>query len=287
MLNDRLIAVSRGPLLFGVRARVSGMLLAVLAMVMAPGVAMAQASNDGCSTAIPIGSVSVTGSNAGATTGPDPVPACAPMTGDVWFSWTAPCNGSYTASTCAPATNFGTVVAVWSAPSGCAGLVPIGCSDVCIAGPHAGAAVTFVAVVGVAYVVSVGGNGGGFGTFELSLTLGAAMSLTFVGGATGGSLGYFVADGPANGTVFVAVTLNAGQFPFGWFLGIDIGWLDLIYQLSTGWPFVAALQPCGTAQAGPFSGLPSGLSVYAVAVALPLGGTVPVATSLPAIGLVP
>jgi hypothetical protein len=247
----------------------------------------AQAVNDACAAATSInGPAPILGSNVGATTGPDPVPACAPMTDDVWYAWTAPCNGTYTASTCAAATNFGTVLAVWGAPSFCTNLVPIACSDVCIAGPHLGAAVTFQATVGSAYRISVGANGVGSGTFELSIALGSAMSLTFFGGGTG-SLGWFVAEGPANGIAFVAITLNPGQFPFGWFLGIDIGWLELLNELSSGWPFVLALQPCGSAQVGPFVGLPTGLQAYGVAVGLPPGSTVPAAISAPVIGVVP
>jgi hypothetical protein len=246
----------------------------------------AQVSNDTCATAVALTGIAVAGTNVGATTGPDPLPGCAPMTGDVWYAWTAPCSGTYTASTCAAATSFSTIVAVWGSSGSCATLLPLACSDVCSAGAFQGASATFQAVTGGLYYVSVGGNSGTTGAFELSLTLGAAMSVAFFDSGPG-TLGYAVSEGPGNGTAFVAITLNQGNFPVGWFLGLDIAWLELINELSAGYPFVVPLQPCGAAVVGPFAGLPPGLVVFGVGLALPPGGTVPTATSLPTFGMVP
>ena len=58
-------------------------------------------ANNTCATAIPIGNTVILGSNVGATTGPDPLPSCQTVTGDVWYSWVAPCNGAWTVSTVA------------------------------------------------------------------------------------------------------------------------------------------------------------------------------------------
>jgi hypothetical protein len=261
-----------------------------LLMVLATALALswcasapAQVANDNCATAIPITATVTGATNVGATLGPDPVPTCPTMTGDVWYSWVAPCNGAYTASTCGGSTNFSTIVAVWT--GACGGLTQVGCSDVCVSGALQGASVTFMAIVGTAYRISVGGNSGATGTFDLSLTLGAGMSLGFFHGGPG-SMGYFITEGPTVGTAFVAITLTAGQFPAGWFLGLDIAWIDLLNELTIGYPFVLPLQLCGNAQVGPVTGLPSGLQVFAVALALPPGGTIPTATTLPVVGVV-
>jgi hypothetical protein len=245
-----------------------------------------QIANDTCVTAIPVTGASIIGTNVGATTGPDPLPACSIPTGDVWYSWVAPCSGTYTASTCAVITNFPTIVAIWHGIAGCGSLIQVTCSDVCAAGAFSGASTAFLANAGAVYFVSVAGNFGASGTFELTLALGASMTLSFFDGGPG-SLGYLVNEGPGSGTSFVAMTQNAGVFPLGWFLGIDIGWLELMSQLSVGFPFVTVLQPCGLAIVGPVFGLPSGLTVYAVGIALPQGGSIPTATTLPVVGVVP
>jgi len=245
-----------------------------------------QVANDTCATAIPIASAAVVGTNVGATAGPDPLPTCLTMTGDVWYSFTPPCSGLYTVSTCAAATTFGTIVAVWDGAAGCGGLSLLACSDVCVAGAFSGASCTVSLTVGHAYFVSVGGNGGSTGTFGLSLTLGAAMTLSFFTQGPG-SLGYFITDGPDSGTAFVAITANAGSFPFGWFYGIDIHWVELINEISAGYPFLNLLLPCGMVVVGPFTGLPSGLVLYAVGLGIQAGASVPSFATTPLTGSVP
>jgi hypothetical protein len=245
-----------------------------------------QVPNDTCATSILIAGTSVSGTNVGASTGPDPLPPCATVSGDVWYAWVAPCNATYTASTCAAATNFATIVAVWDGAASCGSLVPVACSDLCTSGAFQGAAASFVATAGTVYFISVGGISGNAGGFELSITSGVAMTLLFFSNGSG-TLGYSIIEGPASGTAFVAMTVNQGGFPFGWFLGIDIGWLELMGQLSFGFPFVTPLSSCGLAVVGPAFGLPTGLQIFAVGVALPPAGTVPSATTLPTIGVVP
>jgi hypothetical protein len=75
---------------------------------------------------------------------------------------------------------------------------------------------------------------------------------------------------PPGGSYFLAVTLNAGAFPGGWFFGIDIGGTELASELLSGFPFSGSLSSAGTCSAGgtatigQFCGAPSGLTVYAV-----------------------
>lgn len=243
-------------------------------------------ANDTCAAAIPIGNAVVIGSNVGATAGTDPLPSCQTVTGDVWYSWVAPCNGTWTVSTCAAATDFATVVSVWDGSAGCGSLTELACSDVCAAGPFLGSSASFMPATGTLYLISVGGNSGAAGNFALSVSLGASMSVSFFSNGPG-ALGYIVTQGPVNGTAFVAITLQAGIFPFGWFFGVDIQWVELLNEISTGYPFMVPLQPCGWAVVGPFAGLPPGLTLYAVGLGLPLGGSIPSATTLPVIGVVP
>jgi hypothetical protein len=257
-----------------------------LTLVLVACAALGQAPNDACVTASATTGGPLLGSNAGATTGPDPVPLCAAMTGDVWYSFTAPCAGVYTASTCAAVTTFATAVAVWSAAAGCGSLVELACSDACGTGAYLGASATFSTVAGTTYLISVGGNAGTSGVFELSVTLGAAMSVAFFSSGPG-SLGYAVSQGPGGGFAFVAMTLNAGQFPLGWFYGIDIGWVELMNEIAIGFPFLTPLQPCGQAVVGPAFGLPSGLQIHAVGLGLLPGATIPTVSTFPALGVVP
>jgi hypothetical protein len=246
----------------------------------------AQAPNDACAGAVPITGSPLVASNAGATTGPDPIPSCSSMTGDVWFSFVPPCTGTYTASTCAAPTTFGTVVAIWDGTGGCGALAEIACSDLCSSGAFLGASAAAVLNAGQPYFISVGGTLGITGTFGLSVTLGAAMTLSFFSSGSG-TLGYVITGGPATGTAFVALTAHAGSFPLGWFYGVDLFWSELIYEISVGFPFITTLQPCGLVAVGPYPGLPSGLTLYGVALGLPLGGTIPVAFTLPVVGVVP
>jgi hypothetical protein len=75
------------------------------------------------------------------------------------------------------------------------------------------------------------------------------------------------------------VTTNGGAFPYGWFYGIDISVADLSNELAAGPPFSGPLTACGTY--GPFGPLPTGLTVYAVALGTPTAGGFPTIVSSP------
>jgi hypothetical protein len=247
----------------------------IVALVVA-STARGQAANDHCSAATPIGPGTTVGTNVGATTGPDPLGGCIGPGADVWYVFVAPCNGPWAASTCGPSTTIDTVLTVWDGSAGCGALLPVLCNDDFCGPPFSPSAsyVTFESVAGTTYFVSVAGYLAEEGAFELTLEA-IATELHFF--STGpGTIGYHVDGGPPAGTVFTAITLNLGFFPYGWFHGIDIDWPGLVSELSTGFPFVVPVGPvCGDVTVGPFSGLPAGLTVYGVSIGLPVGSSFP------------
>ncbi|HYC77070.1 MAG TPA: hypothetical protein VEI02_05520, partial [Planctomycetota bacterium] len=81
-----------------------------------------------------------------------------------------------------------------------------------------------------------------------------------------GSLQVNINNGTPNAPYFMAVALAAGAFPNGWFFGVDIPLNDLVNEYIAGPPFIGLLDASGNFQFGPFPGLPSGLTLYAVAV---------------------
>src|SRR5262249_46681970 len=128
------------------------------------------------------------------------------------------------------------------------------------------------------------------GGFTLTLTAAPPppITLTFFNSGPG-TLGYTVNYGPLNGTAFTAVTTIAGAFPNGWLHGVDMPINDLLSQWAQGFPFVLPLgAPCNSATAGPFAGLPPGLTAYAVSIGLPAGGAlIPTGFSNPVTATVP
>jgi hypothetical protein len=268
--------IARGPVL----------VVAALVAVATARVDAQAPANDTCAAAVPIAEGAVVlSSNALATIGPDPL-ACNGGS-DVWYSFVPNCSAQYLASTCAAGTSFDTVLSVWSAVAGCGALTLVSCSDnnCPLAGSAPASRISFTAMAGAVYFVSVGGKFGATGAFSLQVTMTPVMTLAFFN-AGPGTLGYHV-TGPSNGVFFAAITLNAGAFPFGWFYGIDMPLFDILYQFNFGPPFVGSFSACGTATVGPAVGLPPGLSVYAVALGFVAGAQTPGFFSNPTVGTVP
>lgn len=257
----------------------------VLAFLTSPNVP----SNNNCAGAIPMSMIwAESGETFGATSGPDPVGSCGAMGRDVWYSFTAPACGSYTLSTCGGA-DFDTVIAVWQGT--CGALTQIACNDdnCTTAGFGLTSSVTFAGVGGTTYYVSLGGFAGAAGSYSLSFSAGgpAPMSLAFFNNGPG-TIGYAVSNGPASGLAFTALTLAGGAYPNGWFYGIDIAVPDLLSQWSLGFPFVTALgAACTTTTIGPFSGVPTGLTLFGVTVAVSSPGSTVASVSAPATATVP
>jgi hypothetical protein len=255
-------------------------------MVLAGACARAQVPNDTCATAIAINQgVAVSGTNVGASTGPNPV-ACN-ATNDVWYSIVLPCGAQYLASTCNPGTGFDTTLSVWNGAGGCNALTLVGCNDnnCAVSGQTSASRVTFTGGAGGLYYVAVGGKGTTTGAFTLKVDLVTVMTLSFFDLGPG-TLGYHV-SGPALGTYFMAASLTAGAFPFGWFYGIDLPLADIVTEYNAGPPFVGSLSLCGQATFGPVGGLPPGLTVYAVALGFLAGSPMPNYASNPTMATVP
>jgi hypothetical protein len=129
------------------------------------------------------------------------------------------------------------------------------------------------AVSGSAYIDNIV-----FGSAQPSCPVpcfGGTPTLTFSSPLGNGSVQADMSGLPGFGTYFLAVTLNAGAFPGGWFYGIDISMPDLVNEINAGFPFMGPVGPCGASTVGPFGGLPSGLTLYAVSLGVPPGGPAP------------
>jgi hypothetical protein len=70
--------------------------------------------------------------------------------------------------------------------------------------------------------------------------------------------------GVAGQIYFTAITLAPGNFPNGWYFGLDIPLPELVNQFVTGYPFVGTLDAAGASTFGPIVGVPSGLQLWAV-----------------------
>jgi hypothetical protein len=115
---------------------------------------------------------------------------------------------------------------------------------------------------------------------------GGAPLLAFTSPLGSGSLQVNMQAMPVSGSYFMALTLAPGTYPNGWFYGLDISLPELANQINAGWPFSGALNGpgcnAGTAQIGPIFGVPSGISIYAVALGVPgpgLSGSISAVTN--------
>jgi hypothetical protein len=252
-------------------------------------------TNDQCSASTSLAEGVVTaGTSVNATTGGsgcpgDPSGTCSLVANDVWYHFFASCSGPYEARTCVGNTAFDTVVTVWDGTLGCGAVVQVGCNDdnnCSIAGQGLSSIATWNATAGTLYYVSVGGFLGATGPFDLSVGLSPTLTLTFTHSGPN-TIGYQVGGGPALGFQYTAVSVTPGAFPNGPFFGIEITTLEIIDQLNFGYPFVNFLGACGEAFVQPLGPVPSGLTIYAVALAAPVGTGFPTHVSAPVTATVP
>jgi hypothetical protein len=90
-----------------------------------------------------------------------------------------------------------------------------------------------------------------------------APRLTYFSPLGQGSLGARIECGTPGALYYTPVTLAPGAFPFGAFFGVDISVFDIFLQFASGAPFVGVLDSVGVYDMPPFTGLPSGLTLYA------------------------
>jgi hypothetical protein len=100
----------------------------------------------------------------------------------------------------------------------------------------------------------------------LVLSIFPPMLLNFSSPFGPGSVQIDIDSGPSLGTYFLCATLNAGNFPSGFFFGIAPSFQEIMSEANGGSPFVAGLDVSGHYTIGPIPGAPSGLTVYAVAL---------------------
>jgi hypothetical protein len=102
----------------------------------------------------------------------------------------------------------------------------------------------------------------------LVLSIFPPMLLDFSSPLGPGSLQADISAGPPFGTYFLCVTLNAGNYPNGYFFGIAPSFEEILSEGTGGWPFVFGLDGTGAFTIGPFPAfsLPAGIGLYAVAL---------------------
>ncbi len=108
----------------------------------------------------------------------------------------------------------------------------------------------------------------------LTFTKAAPFTLVFSSPLGAGSLQMNICGGSPFGQYFMPLTFNAGAFPNGWLNGIDITFPELLSEIGT-FPFQGPLDGSGSFALGPFTGLPSSLTFYALAYHIPAGSPVP------------
>ena len=103
------------------------------------------------------------------------------------------------------------------------------------------------------------------------------FKLKFTAPTGPGSIAISNVNGVAGNSYVTAVTLTQGAFPSGWLFGLDIGPVELLDQIALGAPFHGSLDAGGGSRFEIFSGVPSGVPVYAVSLQFtalgPFGGS--------------
>lgn len=159
--------------------------------------------NDLCSAPIVIADGATSFSNVGASTdGPSEPTACsdggtADIESDVWYCYTAPCDGTVTVATCDA--DFDSMIAVYDGCACPSADSAIGCNDDGCAGDRS--TLSFAAIGGDDYLIRVGGHLGaeGGGTLTVSCAPSnddCASALTIVDGDTPFSNTGATTDGP-------------------------------------------------------------------------------------------
>jgi hypothetical protein len=259
------------------------LLAAVCGLARSTTWAQAVPPNDECSGAIAIGyGTNGPYTNVAAT---DSVGAAAwcgyngsPGYRDVWFTLTATTCGELVIDTCNGPSSTDTIIEVYDA---CGSGPAVACNDdaynefgACGFGSKTQ---FFYTTIGTSYVIRVSSwlptTTGSFPIHVAPATFSFLQMYWLSPSGPGSLMAHF--QGPQNATYFLAITVVAGAYPYGWLFGLDISYSDLAGQLAAGFPFVGPLGPCGELNLGPFQGLPSGLKIYSVAFALPAGTVVP------------
>ncbi len=126
-------------------------------------------ANDTCGSATPIGNGTFTGSTAWASNDGDAACGNSGTAADVWYSYTATCDGVLSADTCG--STYNTVLSVHSACPGTAGNT-LACNDNC--GDASTSCRQVPVSSGQTYIIRVSGSGAANGDFTLHTSCGPA-----------------------------------------------------------------------------------------------------------------
>jgi len=129
--------------------------------------------NNACTSALPVGEQTLLFSNINGTTdGPNEPAMCsffnyAQIGSDIWYCYTAACDGTATVSLCN--SDYDTKMAVYQG-CGCPGTQPIACNDDFCGTQQRQSQVSFAADSGNDYMIRIGGFNGATGTGNLTIT---------------------------------------------------------------------------------------------------------------------
>jgi hypothetical protein len=228
--------------------------------------------NDECVSAVPLSN----GANGpfvhfGATTSAG-VPTCSAVNQDLWFTYTATETAVLKLNTCG--SNVDTVVAVYDV---CAG-TQLACDDDDLSnlGPCAttqtlNSYLELPVTLGTTYLIRVGNfSATTFGQYTINLSYKFSLALTY----DAPTFTVTIADvaGTPGNLVLNALTLNQGNYPNGYFYGVDIPIFEVFGLLLQGPPFFTTMDVNGRYTFSAAGVPPLGVTFYAVAVEFSLGG---------------
>lgn len=133
------------------------------------------APGDSCNNPIPLGTGSIT-STLSDNTASGLTDSCGTgNTVDEWVSYTAPCSGTVSVTTCHPSTDFDTIVSAWSG-SECSSIAEVACNDDALGAPvecelgglNRKSLATFSTSAGATYLFRVSAFNNGNGIYQLS-----------------------------------------------------------------------------------------------------------------------
>ena len=255
----------------------------------------AQVNNDTCDQALSNGVFVVDGvntglSNLGATVSGVTASCVAgggpggPPQGyvDVWYAYIATSSCPITVDVNGSAL-LGPVLAAFdgnafSGPGSCGSLPELGCI---VAGAPIPTALQLTPTAGDVILFQVGSLFSPVQFGAITLTIRRAFSLDFSAPSGPGSVSMVNSCGTPNAPYFIALSLTPGSYPNGWFFGVDIGLPDLFTLFAAGAPFTGTLDANGGSAFSIGSGVPAGISVYAVTVELDPISSLPVIATNP------
>lgn len=133
----------------------------------------------------------------------------------------------------------------------------------------------------VDFVVGDGGNGDFQDHCLLGATITALCRLEFACPTGTGSVTVRTSGCTPSGTYVTAITTNAGAFPNGSFFGVDVSITEVVNALALGPPFFGPFDATGGSVFTVPSGIPPGITIYAVTVDANMVLLIPISVSPP------